>query len=357
MKWKHLPRHWPFIRGIHPWPVDSSHCKGQWRRPLIFSLICVWTNGWVNNRDAGDLRRRCAHYDVTVMFVMWMLVSPHVLLCSILARGCLPSKGNCIAVSIEKSDRGRCEMLDSVSRDTVEKMGWETYGKTTWGTDIYCTCMMTSSNGNIFHVTDPLWGESAGHPCVPPTRASDTELWCFLLSAPQQTVEQTIETPVIWDATASIMTSLVHPHIIGKISLIPLCITRLKVGPFQYKIYIYGKCPLESGNLGCFLNVTLGKASVFKGKSATFEKHSCIIKMINNQYPQKIWKTKSYFVYSTIRPGDGQAPSGMIGILGYNGNHIPVPFIHRIGPWMVKTIHLFSTFQSQTSPVGRVGGW
>ena len=24
-------------------------------------------NAWVNNRDAGDLRRRCAHYDVTVM--------------------------------------------------------------------------------------------------------------------------------------------------------------------------------------------------------------------------------------------------------------------------------------------------
>ena len=26
-----------------------------------------WINGWVNNREAGDLRRHCAHYDVTVM--------------------------------------------------------------------------------------------------------------------------------------------------------------------------------------------------------------------------------------------------------------------------------------------------
>ena len=26
------------------------------------------TNGWVNNRDAGDLRRHRARYDVTVMF-------------------------------------------------------------------------------------------------------------------------------------------------------------------------------------------------------------------------------------------------------------------------------------------------
>ena len=33
-----------------------------------FSLICVWINGWVNNRKAGDLRRYRVHYDATVMF-------------------------------------------------------------------------------------------------------------------------------------------------------------------------------------------------------------------------------------------------------------------------------------------------
>ena len=33
----------------------------------MFSLICAWTNGWVNNRDTGDLRRHHAHYGVTVM--------------------------------------------------------------------------------------------------------------------------------------------------------------------------------------------------------------------------------------------------------------------------------------------------
>ena len=36
-------------------------------RSLMFSLICSWTNGWVNNRDAGDLRRHHTHYDVVVM--------------------------------------------------------------------------------------------------------------------------------------------------------------------------------------------------------------------------------------------------------------------------------------------------
>ena len=34
----------------------------------MFSLICAWINGWVNNHKAGDLRRHHAHYDITVMF-------------------------------------------------------------------------------------------------------------------------------------------------------------------------------------------------------------------------------------------------------------------------------------------------
>ena len=41
--------------------------KGQWCGALMFSLICVWINGWINNREAGDLRRHRAHYDVIVM--------------------------------------------------------------------------------------------------------------------------------------------------------------------------------------------------------------------------------------------------------------------------------------------------
>ena len=36
-------------------------------RDFMFSLICVWINDWVNNSEAGDLRRHRAHYDVIVM--------------------------------------------------------------------------------------------------------------------------------------------------------------------------------------------------------------------------------------------------------------------------------------------------
>ena len=66
IKWKHFPRYWPFVRGIHRSPVNSPH-KGQGHGALMFSLICAWINDWVNNRKAGDLRRHRAHYEVTVM--------------------------------------------------------------------------------------------------------------------------------------------------------------------------------------------------------------------------------------------------------------------------------------------------
>ena len=49
-------------------PLSWGESTGlQWRAALMFSLICAWTNGWANNRDAGDSRRHCAHYDVTVV--------------------------------------------------------------------------------------------------------------------------------------------------------------------------------------------------------------------------------------------------------------------------------------------------
>ena len=56
IKWKHFPRYWPMCGEF------SAH------KALKCSLICAWTNGWVNNRAAGDLKRHRAHYDVTVMY-------------------------------------------------------------------------------------------------------------------------------------------------------------------------------------------------------------------------------------------------------------------------------------------------
>ena len=66
IKWRHFPRHWPFVQGIHRSPVNSPH-KGQRRGALMFSLIYTWTNSWLNKGDVGDLRRPRVHYAVTVM--------------------------------------------------------------------------------------------------------------------------------------------------------------------------------------------------------------------------------------------------------------------------------------------------
>ena len=49
-----------------PVPVNSPH-NDQWRVAFMFSLIWARINDWVNNREAGDLRRYRGHYDVIVM--------------------------------------------------------------------------------------------------------------------------------------------------------------------------------------------------------------------------------------------------------------------------------------------------
>ena len=85
---------------------------------------------------------------------------------------------------------------------------WQTLwwvGRCWHSTYMYYT--MTSPNENIFRVTDHLCGEFTGHRWILRTKASDAELWCFLWSAPEWTVELIIVRLVIWDAIAPIMMS------------------------------------------------------------------------------------------------------------------------------------------------------
>ena len=182
IKWKHFPRYCPFVRGIH-WS-NFPH-KGQWRGVLLFSLICAWTNGWANNRDAGDLRRNRAHYDVTAMSStggchndnrrcqrLWYIcyqeysrfsvafVIQNVSSCDIYH--CVPF---CLA-------RDRSLMTQRIATMQHTSTSNIPTAMAAWmptdieGTENECThvefikVMMTSSNGNIFRVTGPLWGES-----------------------------------------------------------------------------------------------------------------------------------------------------------------------------------------------------
>ena len=185
--------------------------KGQWRGALMFSLIYVWINGWVNNREAGDLRRYRAHYDVTVMLV-WIINYIHMKyycrhhhnLCHL--HGC----------HYHRDDNPSCcslECLQDCYQFYLLHYCWWLilllltvfslllrYPLPLWS-PLYMT---TSSNGSIFRVTCHLCGETTGHRWIP----SDADLWCSLWFAPEQTVEQAIVTPVISDAIAFIMTSL-----------------------------------------------------------------------------------------------------------------------------------------------------
>ena len=81
--------------------MESPH-KGQWRGALICPLIYAWTNNWANNREAGDLRRHRAHYDVTIMLraegdvsdtMVPILAGIHILgLCPSESQACFRSK-------------------------------------------------------------------------------------------------------------------------------------------------------------------------------------------------------------------------------------------------------------------------
>ena len=73
IKWKHFPHYCPFVWGIHQSPVNSPQ-TGQWRGALMFSLICVLINGWVNSHGAGDLRCYRAHYGIIVMKMTWYVL-------------------------------------------------------------------------------------------------------------------------------------------------------------------------------------------------------------------------------------------------------------------------------------------
>ena len=74
--WRHC-NVWGLSERLSYWELIENISRkftynGQWCRVAMFSLIYTWTNGWLNNRDAGDLRCHHAHYDITVcMGIEW----------------------------------------------------------------------------------------------------------------------------------------------------------------------------------------------------------------------------------------------------------------------------------------------
>ena len=69
--------------GNSPVPVNSPH-KGQWRGALVFSLICVWIYGSVNNREAGD----CPACRTTLIATrFWVVMICPIIKCLTVLRG------------------------------------------------------------------------------------------------------------------------------------------------------------------------------------------------------------------------------------------------------------------------------
>ena len=87
IKWKHFPRYWPFIWGIHRPPVNSPH-KSHWRGALIFPLICTRISnpvedkrlskqswGWWFETPSRSLLRHCNGHLSGVMTLLQAMLN------------------------------------------------------------------------------------------------------------------------------------------------------------------------------------------------------------------------------------------------------------------------------------------
>ena len=144
------------MQGIHRSPVNSPH-RVQWRRALMFTLIFAWTNNWVNNRDAGDLRHDRAHYDVTVMVRDWAL------------------HGN-----VSDSNKQR-SWWNLVNLSPIHALQWR-HNWARWRLKAPASRLFTQSfiqaqiKENIKAPRHwPLWGEFTGDQWIPRKKASNTE--------------------------------------------------------------------------------------------------------------------------------------------------------------------------------------
>ena len=94
-------------------PRWISRIKIKWGGYLMFSLICVWINGWVSNGGAGDLWRHRPHYDVIVM-VVYISIILQGSKCTFSIRGFLPMVGihqgylRISNISLTKSENLKC---------------------------------------------------------------------------------------------------------------------------------------------------------------------------------------------------------------------------------------------------------
>ena len=161
--------------------------KGQWRGALMFSLIWVWINDWVNNREAGDLRRYRAHYDVIVMSMCRWCVMMYVFRNPSAIPGFLVIPPRCLVAIVSSGFRLR--LRSSLTNKWVpEQNGWN------FADDTFQRVFLTENAEFLIQVslwfiilTGPNWqyvSIGSGNDLAPNRRQAftwsnvDPDLWC-----------------------------------------------------------------------------------------------------------------------------------------------------------------------------------
>ena len=119
-KWKHFPRYWPFVRGIHRSSVNSPH-KVQWRGALIFSLICD-LNKRLSKQKCGwwfKPRSHCADHSLSMFPIIadrpdlsWSWQNHQIVVITLDL--CL-SKTSCTILVQQLCDTGTTEVFEPLS--------------------------------------------------------------------------------------------------------------------------------------------------------------------------------------------------------------------------------------------------
>ena len=165
-------------------------------RSLVFSLLLPLPRCRTNIRVVNDLRHYSAHM-MSLWCVQLFLISIYVYV----AYGVLSAKLSCDDPTVIGLTLSYHHILHLTSKLLGQKyMDVREY----WSENYLQSAVIqiqiqfkfnskvelswptaTSSNGNIFRVTGPLWREFTSHRRIPLTKASDAELWWFLCSAPE----------------------------------------------------------------------------------------------------------------------------------------------------------------------------
>ena len=157
-----------FVRGIHWWPVNSQQKWPVTRKMLPFDDVIMWNKNisgdWLGQNRGFRWRAPCVDKPSTAMV-------------------------STMQQKMSLSSRRRGFRFNSLGPNKIFVFPRMSSAQV-WlsqSSRLPPKSMVTSSNGNIFSVTGPLWGESTAHRWIPLTKTNDEELWYFLWSAPEKT--------------------------------------------------------------------------------------------------------------------------------------------------------------------------